>query len=200
MTAERRVLDHQRKLHRWARAEPDRRFKDVFNLVCDRATLLVAWERVSGNKGAKTAGVDAVTRRHVEEDIGELTFLEDLRSSLKDGTFTALPVKQAIIPKRNGKVRMLGIPTLRDRVAQMALKLILEPIFEVDFYPSSYGYRPGRRAQDAIAEIHQRGVVLFIRLRDNPGCDCPAGRRGSSGMAWLAGGPDRAVRGPGSTG
>ncbi|MFF4838436.1 reverse transcriptase domain-containing protein, partial [Streptomyces sp. NPDC001315] len=115
----------------------------------------MAWERVSANKGAKTAGVDAVTRRHVEEDIGELAFLEDLRSSLKDGTFTALPVKQAIIPKRNGKVRTLGIPTLRDRVAQMALKLILEPIFEVDFYPSSYGYRPGRRAQDAIAEIHQ---------------------------------------------
>ncbi|WP_329235396.1 MULTISPECIES: reverse transcriptase/maturase family protein [Streptomyces] len=60
-----------------------------------------------------------------------------------------------MIPKKGGKVRHLGIPTLRDRVAQMALKLVLEPIFEVDFYPSSYGYRPGRRAQDAIAEIHQ---------------------------------------------
>jgi RNA-directed DNA polymerase len=153
--AERRVLDHQRKLHRWARAEPERRFGDVFNLVCDQATLLVAWERVAGNQGARTAGVDAVTRRHVEQDIGVLPFLEQLRSGLKDGTFTALPVKQAVIPKRNGKVRFLGIPTLRDRVAQMALKLVLEPIFEVDFYPSSYGYRPGRRAQDAIAEIHQ---------------------------------------------
>jgi RNA-directed DNA polymerase len=81
--------------------------------------------------------------------------LEQLRCSLKDGSFTALPVKQAVIPKKNGKVRYLGIPTLRDRVAQMALNLILEPIFEVDFYPSSYGYRPGRRAQDAIAEIHR---------------------------------------------
>ncbi len=155
VAAERRVLDHQRKLHRWARAEPERRFGDVFNLVCDQATLLVAWERVAGNQGARTAGVDAVTRRHVEQDIGVLPFLEQLRSGLKDGTFTALPVKQAVIPKRNGKVRFLGIPTLRDRVAQMALKLVLEPIFEVDFYPSSYGYRPGRRAQDAIAEIHQ---------------------------------------------
>ena len=85
---------------------------------------------------------------------GVLPFLEDLRSSLRDGTFTALPVRQAAIPKKGGKVRVLGIPTLRDRVAQMALKLVLEPIFEVDFYPSSYGYRPGRRAQDAIAEIH----------------------------------------------
>jgi RNA-directed DNA polymerase len=153
--AQRRVLDHQRKLHRWAGADPERRFGDVFNLVCDHATLLVAWERVAGNQGARTAGVDAVTRRHVERDIGVLPFLEELRSGLKDGTFTALPVKQAVIPKRNGKVRFLGIPTLRDRVAQMALKLVLEPIFEVDFYPSSYGYRPGRRAQDAIAEIHQ---------------------------------------------
>jgi RNA-directed DNA polymerase len=152
--AEQRVLDHQRKLHRWARSEPDRRFGDVFNLIYDRATLVVAWERVSGNKGARTAGVDAVTRYHVEERHGVLPFLEELRSSLKDESFTALPVKQAVIPKKNGKVRYLGIPTLRDRVAQMALKLILEPIFEVDFYPSSYGYRPGRRAQDAIAEIH----------------------------------------------
>ncbi|WP_432044314.1 reverse transcriptase domain-containing protein, partial [Streptomyces cadmiisoli] len=127
----------------------------MFNLICDRATLLIAWERVAGNKGARTAGVDTVTRRHVEEDVGVLPFLEELRSALRDGTFTALPVRQVSIPKRNGKIRLLGIPTLRDRVAQMALKLVLEPVFEVDFYPSSYGYRPGRRAQDAIAEIHQ---------------------------------------------
>ncbi|GAA4551898.1 group II intron reverse transcriptase/maturase [Amycolatopsis samaneae] len=153
-TAQQRVLDHQLKLHRWARSEPQRRFGDVFNLICDRATLLVAWERVSGNQGARTAGVDAVTRYYVEERQGVIPFLEELRTSLKDGTFSALPVKQAVIPKKNGKVRYLGIPTLRDRVAQMALKLVLEPIFEADFYPSSYGYRPGRRAQDAIAEIH----------------------------------------------
>jgi RNA-directed DNA polymerase len=152
--AERRVLEHQRKLHRWARDEPDRRFCDVFNLICDRSTLLVAWERVSGNRGARTAGVDAMTRYHIEDRMGVIPFLEELRSSLRDGSFRALPVKQAVIPKKNGKVRYLGIPTLRDRVAQMALKLILEPIFEADFYPSSYGYRPGRRAQDAIAEIH----------------------------------------------
>jgi RNA-directed DNA polymerase len=153
-SARQRVLDHQLKLHRWARADPARRFGDVFNLVCDRATLVVAWERVSGNRGARTAGVDAVTRYHVEERLGVIPFLEELRSSLRDGSFTPLPVKQATIPKKGGKVRYLGIPTLRDRVAQMALKLVLEPIFEVDFYPSSYGYRPGRRAQDAIAEIH----------------------------------------------
>jgi RNA-directed DNA polymerase len=151
--AEARVLVHQRKLHRWAKDEPARRFEDVFNLVCDRATLRVAWERVARNRGARTAGVDAVTR-HAVERRGVEPFLEELRSALKDGSFRPLPVRQAAIPKRGGKLRYLGIPTLRDRVAQMALKLILEPIFEADFYPSSYGYRPGRRAQDAIAEIH----------------------------------------------
>jgi hypothetical protein len=108
---ERRVLDHQRKLHRWARTEPGERFGDLFNLVCDQATLPVAWERVSGNRGARTAGVDAVTRRHVEEDIGVPVFLHELRCSLKDGTFTALPVRQVMIPKASGKLRALGIPT-----------------------------------------------------------------------------------------
>jgi RNA-directed DNA polymerase len=149
-----RVLDHQRKLHRWARSEPARRFDDVFNLVCDRATLLVAWERVANNRGAKTAGVDAMTRYAIQDD-DVVPFLEEIRDSLRSGTFEPLPVRQVMIPKKGGKVRRLGIPTLRDRVVQMALKLVLEPIFEVDFYPSSYGYRPGRRAQDAIAEIHQ---------------------------------------------
>ena len=102
----------------------------------------MAWERVAGNRGARTAGVDAVTRRHVEEDIGVLPFLEELRSSLRDGTFTALPVRQVAIPKKSGKLRLLGIPTLRDRVAQMALKLVLEPIFEADFYPPATGIGP----------------------------------------------------------
>jgi RNA-directed DNA polymerase len=154
IVAEARVLDHHRKLHRWARQKPARRFHDLFNLVCDRATLVAAWERVANNRGARTAGVDAVTRHAVERNDGLIPFLEELRSSLRDGTFQPLPVRQTTIPKKGGKVRYLGIPTLRDRVAQMALKLILEPIFEADFYLSSYGYRPGRRAQDAIAEIH----------------------------------------------
>ena len=95
-----RVLDHQRKLHRWARQEPERRFHDLFNLVCDRATLWVAWERVAGNRGARTAGVDAVTRYAVERH-GVTDFLDDLRVALKDGTFAAVPVRQARIPKKD---------------------------------------------------------------------------------------------------
>jgi hypothetical protein len=83
-----------------------------------------------------------------------LPFLEDLRSSLKNGTFTALPVRQVMIPKKRGKLRALGIPVLRDRVAQMALKLILEPIFEAEFYPHSYGYR----LADVSIVLHGRDI------------------------------------------
>lgn len=151
--AKSRVLEHQLKLHRWASVEPERRFDDLFNLVCDRATLLVAWEQVASNRGARTAGVDAETRFAVERR-GVQPFLEEIRTSLRAANFMPMPVREVTIPKKGGKVRRLGIPTLRDRVVQMALKLVLEPVFEADFYPSSYGYRPGRRAQDAIAEIH----------------------------------------------
>jgi RNA-directed DNA polymerase len=121
--------------------------------VCDRATLVVAWDRVRSNRGSKTAGVDGKSRWHVEQRIGVMPFLEELRSEMKERTYRPSPVRERGIPKAGGKTRYLGIPTVRDRVVQMALKLVLEPIFEVDFYPSSYGYRPARRAQDAIAEI-----------------------------------------------
>jgi RNA-directed DNA polymerase len=150
--AEQRVLDFQRKLHRWASADVERRFCDLWNLVCDPATLVMAWSRVSRNRGSRTAGVDGATRRHVER-YGAERFLAELRGELKSGEFRPLPVRERLIPKRSGKLRALGIPALRDRVAQMALKLVLEPIFESGFYPSSYAYRPGRRAHDAIAEI-----------------------------------------------
>src|ERR671925_2256736 len=146
-----RVLHVQRKLHEWASDDAERRFHDLWNLVCDPATLVVAWSRVSRNRGSRTAGVDADTRRHVEAR-GVDQFLAELREELRAGTFRPLPVRERLIPKRGGQ-RRLGIPALRDRVCQMALKLVLEPIFEIGFYPSSYAYRPGRRAQDAIAEI-----------------------------------------------
>ena len=151
--AQQRVLHFQRKLHEWASNDAERRFCDLWNLVCDPATLLVAWSRVSQNRGSRTAGIDAFTRYRVEHDYGVERLLAELRGELKDGRFRPLPVRERLIPKRDGRMRRLGIPTLKDRVVQMALKLVIEPIFEVGFYPSSYGYRPGRRAQDAIAEI-----------------------------------------------
>jgi RNA-directed DNA polymerase len=153
--AEARVLGIQAKLHRWAIDDPTRRFDDLFNLVCDPAFLLVGWRRVRGNMGARTAGVDSQTAAYIEWVRGEAAFLAELRADLKARRFAPLPVRERMIPKPGGrKRRRLGIPTVRDRVVQAALKLVLEPIFEADFQPCSYGFRPGRRAHDALAEIH----------------------------------------------
>jgi RNA-directed DNA polymerase len=146
-----RVLKIQAKLHRWATDGPDRRFGDLFNLVCDPAFLVVGWDRVRGNRGARTAGVDGVKPRAIDRDGEE--FLSELRDDLRARRFTPLPVRERMIPKASGKLRRLGIPTACDRVVQASLKLVLEPIFEADFHPCSYGFRPMRRAQDAIEEI-----------------------------------------------
>jgi len=148
-----RVLEIQTKLHRWAHDDPDRRFDDLFNLVADPAFVLVAWDRVRGNKGAKTAGVDGATARSIVEQVGVEDFLDMLRGSLKDRSFRPLPVRERMIPKPGGKVRRLGISTITDRVVQASLKLVLEPIFEADFHPCSYGFRPGRRTHDAVTEV-----------------------------------------------
>lgn len=150
--AERRVLEIQAKLHRWAKEDSDRRFDDLFNLVIDPAFLLVAWERVRSNRGARTAGVDGVTVSRIRDGQGGEVFLDELRSRVKDGSFRPVPVRERMIPKAGGKLRRLGIPTVADRVVQASLKLVLEPIWEADFRPCSYGFRPNRRAQDAIAE------------------------------------------------
>jgi RNA-directed DNA polymerase len=154
-----RVTEMQAKLHRWAAADPGRRFDDLFNFVHHPATLVMAFVRVAGNQGANTPGVDGWTVAMVEEHVGVPGFLDDLRTSLKEGTFRPLPVRERKIPKPggSGKVRKLGIPTIADRVVQAALKLVLEPIFEAGFLPVSYGFRPMRRAHDAIAEIHMFG-------------------------------------------
>ncbi|ADI04584.1 RNA-directed DNA polymerase [Streptomyces bingchenggensis BCW-1] len=153
-SAERRVLEIQAKLHRWARKDPHRRFDDLFNLVADPAFLLTAWMRVRGNEGARTPGVDGHTVYYVEQVRGVEGFLGVLRSQIKDRTFRPLPVRERMIPKATGKLRRLGIASVADRTVQASLKLVLEPIFEADFHPCSYGFRPMRRAHDAIAEVH----------------------------------------------
>jgi RNA-directed DNA polymerase len=153
--AERRVLEIQTKLHRWANDDPHRRFNDLYNLVADPAFLLVAWDRVRHNKGAKTAGVDGQTAYYVEAVRTVEGFLGELRTQLKDRSFTPVPVRERMIPKPGGKKkRRLGIATVTDRVVQASLKLVLEPIFEADFLPCSYGFRPNRRTHDAVAEVH----------------------------------------------
>jgi RNA-directed DNA polymerase len=150
--AEQRVRSMQTKLHQWATADRDRRFDDLHNLVYDPAVLVVAWSRVRTNKGARTAGVDGVAPRSVGAGAGKL--LGQLRGDLKAGRFVPQRVREKMIPKASGKLRRLGIVTTADRIVQASLKLVLEPIFEADFAPCSYGFRPKRRAQDAVAEIH----------------------------------------------
>ena len=154
LEANERVLKMQTKLHRWAKTDEGRRFDDLYNLVYDPAFLAVAWHRVRSNTGARSSGVDGATVRDIERRRGAGAFLDDLRGQLKVRTFQPLPVRERMIEKPGTrKRRRLGIPTVADRVVQASLKLVLEPIFEADFQPCSYGFRPGRRAHDAIAEV-----------------------------------------------
>ena len=157
--AELRVWVMQTKLHRWAITDPDRCFDDLHNLVYDPSFLVVAWSRVRDNKGGRTAGVDGVIPRSLDLEVGDV--LGELRETLKARSFVPQRVREKLIPKANGKVRRLGIPTATDRTVQASLKLVLEPIFEADFKPCSYGFRPKRRAQDAIAEIHYFGSRTY---------------------------------------
>ncbi len=136
--AEAQVLRIQIKLHQWAIDDPDRRFDDLFNLVCDPAVLVVAWARVRGNRGKRSAGVDGLRPESILS--AEEGFLPQLRHDLKSRQFSPLPVRERMIPKPgSAKLRRLGIPTARDRAVQAALKLVLEPIFEANFQALTAG-------------------------------------------------------------
>jgi RNA-directed DNA polymerase len=160
--AVRRVLEMQTKLHQWAAADPGRRFDDLYNLVYDPSFMVTAWLRVKGNKGKRSAGIDGRTVAGIERrEQGVEGFLKGLRDELRSRTFSPVPARERLIPKANGSMRRLGIPTVTDRVVQAALKLVLEPIFEVDFQPVSYGFRPGRRAQDATEDIRHHAAMGY---------------------------------------
>jgi len=146
----------QRRLWAAAKQSEERRFHALYDRICRGDVLWEAWERVKANRGA--AGVDRITLAFVEEQYGVRRMLAGLQADLRAGTYRPAPARRADIPKPDGSKRPLGIPTVRDRVAQQAAKLVLEPIFEADFLPCSYGFRPRRSATQAM-ERARKGFI-----------------------------------------
>ena len=141
----------QRKLYTKAKQEPAYRFYALYDKIHGEDVLYHAWCLVRSNQGEP--GVDGMSFEAIEHVIGVDKFLLELAQKLKDKTYLAQAVRRVMIPKEDGSYRPLGIPTIHDRVAQMAVKLIIEPIFEADFCPNSYGFRPKKSAHDAIDDI-----------------------------------------------
>ena len=166
-TASISLQDLRRKIYVKAKAEQSWRFWGLYVHVCRWETLTEAYKLAKQNKGAP--GVDGVSFDDIEHE-GVQQFLDEIQRELVDGTYRPLPNRRVEIPKGKGKTRMLGIPCIRDRVVQGALKLILEPIFESDFQPGSFGYRPKKTAHEAINRVadsivRERVQVIDIDLK-----------------------------------
>jgi RNA-directed DNA polymerase len=145
------VGELQRKLSSWAEQDKEHRFFDLYHLLYDKDWLRLAHDYVKQNAGSKTAGCDGIKMSAFDESLeGNL---QKLGEDLKSETFEPLPVRRVMIPKANGKIRPLGIPSVCDRIVQEALRMILEPIYEVDFNQHSFGFRPNRCTMDAIRAI-----------------------------------------------
>lgn len=155
----------RQKLSQKAKQEPKFRFYTLYSRIFHMDTLMAAWAQVRANNGAP--GVDGVTiHQIVHSEAGPRGFLEEIQESLRTKTYKPSPVLRVYIEKVDGRLRPLGIPTIRDRVVQMATLLILEPIFEADFEDCSYGFRPGRSAHQALTEIRQHIQAGFTTVYD----------------------------------
>jgi group II intron reverse transcriptase/maturase len=145
----------QISLARKAKEVPTHRFGDMWPLLCREEWIRDALSLVLSNQGGRTAGIDGQTREALKDEKAINQFVNELRAELKAKTFKPSPVRRVYIPKPNGKLRPLGIPTIRDRVVQMLLKMTLEPIWESDFLNCSSGFRVGRRTMDCIWSVYQ---------------------------------------------
>lgn len=155
----------QDKLYLAAKENPKRRFHALYDKIYREDILWEAWRRVKGNKGS--GGIDGITIDHIVKEYGEERFVEEIREQLISGNYHPLPARRKEIPKPDGKLRPLGIPAIRDRVAQMVTKLVIEPIFEADFKECSYGFRPKRDAKGAIRHIRRavrKGVYWVVDI------------------------------------
>jgi len=142
------VGEMQRKLSEWATQDKERKFYGLYDLLYDRNWLRLAHAYVKQNAGSTTAGCDGINMATFDEELeGNL---QEITEELKSETFKPMPVRRVYIPTPNGKTRPLGIPSIKDRIVQEALRMVLEPIFEADFSPYSFGFRPTRRTMDAI--------------------------------------------------
>ena len=151
LTTPENIRTLQRKLYSKAKQEKAYRFYALYDKVYRADILSHAYSLVRANKGS--AGIDGVTFEAIETGEGLAAFLAELEEALKRKTYQPEPVKRVMIPKTNGDKRPLGIPTIRDRVAQMAVKLVIEPIFEADFCETSYGFRPKKSAHQAVDDV-----------------------------------------------
>lgn len=168
-TTAQRLQDLQRKLYLKAKSEPNFRFYMLYDKVFRWDVIKEAWKNVRSNGGAP--GIDGVTIEEIESsDAGR--YLNGIQKELINKTYKPAPLRRAYIPKRDGSKRPLGIPTIKDRIVQMAVKLVIEPIFEADFEDNSYGYRPKKNAHQAAREIRKYLNFGYTEVIDSDISDC----------------------------
>ena len=172
------VLSVQTKLYQWSRQHPDEAYRELWNWITDPRNLRCAWQRIATNKGHRTPGIDGQTVGRIRQAEGETLFLDQLRRALRSGSYRPSPCRRKLIPKpgKPGLFRPLGIPTIKDRVVQCAVKQILEPIFEAQFWHVSYGFRPGRGCH---------GALEHIRMTIRPRATAMDGKRYTMPYQWV---------------
>jgi RNA-directed DNA polymerase len=142
------VSEEMKHLYKLAKRNPRKRFDHLWELATDPGWLMQAWEEIRSNKGSMTAGIDSTVATDIDPER-----IQRLSERLKAGRYRPKPVRRVYIPKSNGKMRPLGIPTLEDRIVQQALRMLMEPIFEADFYTCSHGFRRNRSTHTALRDV-----------------------------------------------